>query len=78
MALTYTPEASLGEPCPDFNLKAMDERYYQLKDFKNKDVLVILFICNHCPYVKAIERSNDCPIKEVPQRICSIYRYLFQ
>ena len=33
----------------------MDERHYQLKDFKNKDVLVILFICNHCPYVKAIE-----------------------
>ena len=54
MALTYTPEAQIDHPCPNFTLKGMDQDY-QLSDFSHKDILVFLFICNHCPYVQAIE-----------------------
>lgn len=55
MALTQTPQGELGSPCPDFKLPAMDGKTYQLKDFMNGSPLVVMFICNHCPYVKAIE-----------------------
>lgn len=56
MALTYTPEnPQFGQPCPDFHLPAMDGKSYSLSDFKNGQPLLVMFICNHCPYVKAIE-----------------------
>lgn len=56
MALTHTPDlADSHIQCPDFTLPAIDGKTYSLKDFKNGNPLVIMFICNHCPYVKAIE-----------------------
>lgn len=55
MALTYTPENELGASCPDFSLPATDGKTYSLKDFTNNKPLLVMFICNHCPYVKAIE-----------------------
>lgn len=38
----------------DFNLPGTDGNNYSLDSFKTKKVLVIIFMCNHCPYVKAI------------------------
>ena len=38
----------------DFSLKGTDERTYSPGDFKDKDILIIIFMCNHCPYVKAV------------------------
>lgn len=55
MALTYTPEAEIGSPCKDFRQLSVDGKTYQLDDFKSSKALVIMFICNHCPYVIAIE-----------------------
>lgn len=55
MALTYTPSPDIGKPCPDFKLPAVDGKEYCLDDFKDKKALLVMFICNHCPYVKAIE-----------------------
>ena len=55
MALTYTPEAELGIPCPSFKLPATDGKTYSLEDFKDSPCLVVMFICNHCPYVQALE-----------------------
>lgn len=55
MALTYTPQVLNNQTCPDFSLPAMDGRTYQKKDFLNGKPFVVMFICNHCPYVKAIE-----------------------
>jgi len=55
MALTYTPDPEIGKICPDFTLPGVDGKKYSLKDFKNSHPLVVMFICNHCPYVKAIE-----------------------
>ncbi|HEY6534541.1 MAG TPA: thioredoxin family protein [Candidatus Nitrosocosmicus sp.] len=45
-----------GSTSPDFSLKGVDDKMYSLKDFRSKTFLVI-FMCNHCPYVKA--RIND-------------------
>jgi peroxiredoxin len=42
---------SLGSEAPDFSLRATDGNTYSLKDFKNAKVLVVLFTCNHCPFV---------------------------
>jgi len=42
----------VGEKAPDFRLKGVDNNVYSMKDFRSKAVLVV-FICNHCPYVKA-------------------------
>lgn len=56
MALTYTPEKPVfGSTCPEFKLPGVDGKTYQLSDFKNGQPLLVMFICNHCPYVKAIE-----------------------
>ena len=41
-----------GSAAPDFKLKGVDGMTYSLQDFKSKATLVV-FICNHCPYVKA-------------------------
>jgi peroxiredoxin len=46
----------LGKPAPDFtNLKAADGKSYSLSSFQNDPVLVVVFSCNHCPYVQAYE-----------------------
>jgi|ERR687887_1016705 peroxiredoxin len=42
----------IGQKSPDFKLKGVDGKMYSLKDFSSKSLLVV-FICNHCPYVKA-------------------------
>lgn len=44
----------LGTRAPGFNLPGTDGREYSLADFKDKKVLVVIFMCNHCPYVKAV------------------------
>ncbi|MGZ3723821.1 MAG: thioredoxin family protein [Bdellovibrionales bacterium] len=55
MALTYTPAGELGSTCPDFKLPSVDGRTFARKDFAAAKALVVMFICNHCPYVQAIE-----------------------
>jgi peroxiredoxin len=45
-----------GSVSPDFLLKGVDNKMYSLKDFNSKSFLVV-FICNHCPYV--IARIHD-------------------
>jgi peroxiredoxin len=50
-----TPPAHLGAPCPDFRLPGVDGKSYSLADFERSPVLVVMFICNHCPYVQAVE-----------------------
>lgn len=54
MALTYTPPVH-DFTCPDFELKATDGKTYRRTDFTNSKGFLVMFICNHCPYVKAIE-----------------------
>jgi peroxiredoxin len=47
-------EMALGATAPDFRLPATDGRTYALKDVAGAKGTVIVFICNHCPYVKAV------------------------
>lgn len=54
MALLESNRPELGTPAPDFSLPATDGNTYALQDFDDADVLVVMFICNHCPYVKAV------------------------
>ena len=44
----------LGTPAPDFKLPDTNGKTVSLSDFKNAHALLVLFICNHCPYVKHI------------------------
>lgn len=54
MVLLESLNLALGSEAHDFSLKATDGRTYSLRDFAGKDVLVVIFMCNHCPYVQAI------------------------
>lgn len=55
MALTFTPLDGMGTNCPDFQLPGIDGKTHVKKEFLNGKPLLVMFICNHCPYVKAIE-----------------------
>ena len=55
MALTESSDRPLGSPCPDFRLRSVDGRTYARDDFRDQTALVVMFICNHCPYVQAVE-----------------------
>lgn len=47
---------TLGMDAPTFELPATDGRTYSLDSFDDSDILVVMFICNHCPYVKAVRQ----------------------
>lgn len=51
MSLTESTMLSLGSQAPDFDLLCTDNSKVTLKSFANAEALVVLFICNHCPYV---------------------------
>ena len=54
MALLYSKMVPLGDRIIDFMLPGTDGNNYSPGSFKEKEILVIIFMCNHCPYVKAI------------------------
>ena len=51
---TEAPPGELGMAAPPFALRATDGRTYTLADVRGARGVVIAFICNHCPYVKAV------------------------
>lgn len=55
MALTESRDLPLGTPCPNFRLPSVDRKTFGLDDFREAAALVVMFICNHCPYVQAVE-----------------------
>ena len=62
MALTRTPEPEIGALAPDFSLPDPADRTWTLADCLGERGTVVMFICNHCPYVRsAIDRIvRDC------------------
>jgi peroxiredoxin len=48
------PAAELGVKAPDFSLPGTDGKTYSLADVTGENGTVVVFICNHCPYVKAV------------------------
>ena len=53
MALTKTQICDFGWKARDFSLKGVDGRSYSLADVRGTNGTVVVFLCNHCPYVKA-------------------------
>ncbi len=49
----------------DFKLMNIDEKYYNLNDLKGDKGTLIFFICNHCPYVKAIAKKLERDVSEL-------------
>ena len=62
MALTKTPVCDFGKKAEDFKLKSINNKVLTLNDIKGEKATLIMFICNHCPYVKAIikDLAKDC------------------
>lgn len=54
MSLTKTPICNFGEKIKDFSLVSTDNKKLNLSDLKGSKGTLIMFICNHCPYVQAI------------------------
>ena len=54
MTLTKTPICNFGEKAKDFNLTSIQNKKVSLSEIKGDNGTLIMFICNHCPYVKAI------------------------
>ena len=54
MALTKTPICNFGEKAKDFNLQSIENKQISLKNVRGENGTLVMFICNHCPYVKAI------------------------
>ena len=57
-----TPICDFGQKAHNFELKSTDNKILSLNDIKGKNGTLIMFICNHCPYVKAITKDivKDC------------------
>lgn len=53
MVTQETPVCEFGKPAPDFRLLATDGRWRTLADCRGARATLVMFICNHCPYVKA-------------------------
>ncbi|GFZ80681.1 thioredoxin family protein [Rickettsiales bacterium] len=54
MVKTETPQAEIDWLAEDFNLKGTDGKYYDLAKTRGPNGLVVVFMCNHCPYVQTI------------------------
>ncbi|MCX7797681.1 MAG: thioredoxin family protein [Melioribacter sp.] len=50
-----TETLKIGSKAPDFNLPGVDGKTYSLNSFNDKEALIVIFSCNHCPYVRAYE-----------------------
>jgi peroxiredoxin len=57
MALTGTSICDFGWKARDFALKGVDGKTYSLADVRGRNGTLVVFICNHCPYVRAVIES---------------------
>jgi len=57
MSLTPSTMLPLGTAAPDFRLPDTNGKTVSLADFKNAPALLVVFMCNHCPYVKHIRQG---------------------
>lgn len=54
MALIHTPVCNFGWKAPAFDLSGIDGKSYDLNTIRGAKGTLLMFICNHCPYVKAV------------------------
>ena len=65
MTLTKTPVCDFGKKAEVFKLKSINNEIINLKDIQGEKATLIMFICNHCPYVKAIIKDLVADCKEL-------------
>lgn len=65
MVSLQTPICDFGWQAPDFNLPGVDGRAWSLADVRGPNGTLVMFICNHCPYVKAIRPRLVCDLREL-------------
>jgi peroxiredoxin len=54
MVSLQTPVCEFGKPAPDFSLPGVDGKTWTRDQCNGENGLLVMFICNHCPYVKAV------------------------
>jgi peroxiredoxin len=64
MALTPSTMLSLGTAAPSFRLPDTDGKTVSLDDFQRAPALLVIFLCNHCPYVKHVQKELASLSKE--------------
>jgi peroxiredoxin len=67
MASLETPVCDFGWEAVDFDLPGVDGKRYSLASVRGKNGLLVMFICNHCPYVKAIRDRIVRDVTELRQ-----------
>ena len=62
MVALNPPVCNFGQRAADFNLLGVDGKRHTLASSAGKNGLLVMFICNHCPYVKALKTRlvDDC------------------
>jgi len=64
MVMTPSTMLPLGTKAPDFSLPDTEGRKVSLADFKDAKAMLVMFICNHCPYVKHVRSGLAALTKE--------------
>ena len=67
MASLNPPVCNFGQPAADFNLLGVDGKRYTLANSVGENGLIVMFICNHCPYVKTIKTRLVADCRELLQ-----------
>ncbi|WP_455209812.1 thioredoxin family protein [Kaarinaea lacus] len=67
MVSLETPVCDFGADAIDFSLPGVDGKTWTLQQCKGENGLLVMFICNHCPYVKAIRERIVRDTKELLQ-----------
>ena len=65
MVALETPICDFGWKAVDFSLSGVNGKTYTLADVRGPKGLLVMFICNHCPYVKAVIERIVCDVKEL-------------
>ena len=73
MVRTPSTMLPLGTPAPDSKLMNVDGREVELADFAGKPALLVIFMCNHCPFVKHVRRELAQLGKDYASRNVAIF-----
>jgi peroxiredoxin len=72
MVRTASTMLPLGTPAPDFSLVNIDGQVFARDDFRDAPALLVIFMCNHCPYVKHVADALAQLSAEYQQREVAI------
>lgn len=67
MVSLETPVCDFGVPAVDFSLPGVDGKTWTLQDCRGENGVLVMFICNHCPYVKSVRERIVRDTRELLQ-----------